>query len=233
MEDKPFTIKTMRPFHQLSPLRKASLIAGILYLFTFVSIPSISLYAGIHDQHFMISLRSDTPVIIGGLLEMIVALSGIATAVVLYPILKKYSQRMSLGLVVSRVLEAATIFAGVAFLLSAVSLHKAGLGSSGIITAQALVTLYDKIFLLGQSFIPAINDLLLGILLYRSGLVPRGLAIIGIAGAVPLVAGFLAILFGCIDKQSILAGFSAVLVAVFEFSLGLYLVIKGFRSTNN
>ena len=140
---------------------------------------------------------------------------------------------MSLGLVVSRVLEAATIFLGVAFLLTTVSLHKVGLGSNGIITAQALVTLYDKIFLLGQSFIPAFNDLLLGVLLYKSGLVPRGLAMIGIAGALPLVAGFIAIMFGSIDKQSVLAAFSAVLVAVFEFSLGLYLVIKGFRSTNH
>ena len=214
-------------------MRRTSLAVGIFYLLTFVSIPSISLYAGIHDHNYMLSLGSDTSVIIGGLLEIIVALSGIATAVILYPILKNQNQSMSLGLVVSRVLEAATIFLGVAFLLTTVSLHKVGLGSNGIITAQALVTLYDKIFLLGQSFIPAFNDLLLGVLLYKSGLVPRGLAMIGIAGALPLVAGFIAIMFGSIDKQSVLAAFSAVLVAVFEFSLGLYLVIKGFRSTNH
>lgn len=136
---------------------------------------------------------------------------------------------MSMGLLLSRVLEASTMFAGVAFLLGAVSLHQSGLGTSGNITAQALVALYDRIFLLGQSFLPAINDLLLGLLLYRSGLVPRLLAMIGIIGAFPLIAGYLAIMFGSIGQHSVLAGLSALLVAVFEFSLGLYLVIKGFR----
>lgn len=219
----------MSTSYPLSPDRKVSLTAGLFYLLTFVSIPSISLYAGIHDPGYMTSVGADTKVIIGGLLEITVALSGIATALVLYPVLKKQHRVMAMALLLSRVLEASTMFAGVAFLLGAVSLHQSGLGTSGNITAQALVALYDRIFLLGQSFLPAINDLLLGLLLYRSGLVPRLLAMIGIIGAFPLIAGYLAIMFGSIGQHSVLAGLSALLVAVFEFSLGLYLVIKGFR----
>lgn len=221
----------MRSFNQITPIRKISLAAGILYLLTFVSIPTLSLYAGIHDPGYMINVASDTPVIIGGLLEIIVALAGIATALVLYPVLKNQSQSMSLALVISRLLEAATMFVGVTFILTTVNLHQAGLGANGNITAQTLVTLYDKIFLLGQSFIPAINDVLLGVLLYKSGLVPRSLAMIGIAGAIPLVAGYIAMLFGIIGQHSPLAGLSAVLVALFEFSLGLYLVFNGFRTS--
>lgn len=98
------------------------------------------------------------------------------------------------------------------------------------------VALYDRIFLLGQGFIPAINDLLLGILLYKSRLVPRTLSIIGIAGGLPLIAGYLAVMFGAIERISPLAALSALPVAVFEISLGIYLVVKGFRSsaiTNN
>jgi len=76
---------------------------------------------------------------------------------------------------------------------------------------------------------PALNDLLLGFLLYQSRLVPRVLAMIGIFGAIPLIAGYIAVLFGVIGQHSPLAGFAAVLVALFEFSLGIYLIARGFR----
>lgn len=213
----------------MTSLRKTSLAAGLFYLLTFVSIPTLSLYSAIHEPAYIMGSGSDTPVIIGGLLEIIVALACIATAVVLYPVLKKQHEGLALGLVASRVLEASTIFVGVAFLLSVVSLRQAGVGADGIVASQTLVALYDRIFLLGQSFLPAINDLILGLLLYHSRLVPRFLAMIGIIGAVPLVVGYLAILFGLIERNSPIAGLAALPVAVFEFSLGVYLVVKGFR----
>ena len=76
---------------------------------------------------------------------------------------------------------------------------------------------------------PAVNDLLLGFLLYQSRLVPRVLSMIGIVGAVPLVAGYIAVLFGLIGQHAPLAGLAALLVALFEFSLGVWLVVKGFN----
>jgi len=209
--------------------RKISLPAGIFYLLTFISIPTLSLYAPIHEPGFMLHPGNDNDIILGGILEIIVALAGIATAVILYPLLKRQNNTLALGLVASRVLEAGTMFAGVAFLLTAVGLHQNGAGADAGEISHALVTLYDRIFLLGQGFIPAINDLLLGVLLYRSRLVPRTLSVIGIAGALPLVAGYIAILFGFIDRISPLAGLAAVPVAVFEFSLGVYLLVKGFK----
>jgi hypothetical protein len=120
-------------------------------------------------------------------------------------------------------------FVGVAFLLSIVTLRQPGAGASALATGHTLAILYDRIFLLGQSSMPAICDLLLGIMLYRSRLVPRALSLTGIIGAVPLLAGYFAILFGLIGQHSALAGLSALLVALFEFSLGLYLIIKGFQ----
>ena len=158
------------------------------------------------------------------------ALAGIGTAVVLFPILKKQNESPALGLVASRILEAATIFVGVAFLLSIVTLRKDGTGADALVTSHALVALYDRIFLLGQSFMPAINDLLLGYLLYQSRLVPRGLSLIGIIGG----PSFSLATSPCCSVSSdnmALAGLSAFPVAIFEFSLGVWLVVKGFNSS--
>lgn len=213
-----------------SNLRKTSLIAGVLYLLTFVSIPTLALYSSLHSANNIPGSGPDTAAIIGGLLEIIVALAGIGTAIVLYPVLKRQSEGLALGLVASRILEASTMFVGVAFILSAVSCRQGAAGTEGLAASHVLVSLYDHIFLLGQSFMPALNDLLLGLLLYRSRLVPRILSMIGIIGAFPLIAGYLAVLFGFIGQHDPLAGFAALLVALFEFSLGIYLVVKGFKS---
>jgi Domain of unknown function (DUF4386) len=215
----------------MSAQRKTSLVAGMFYLLTFVSIPTIALYGRVKDTNYLMGTGSDTDALIGGILEIIVALAGIATAVVLFPVLKKQNESLALGLVAARILESSTIFVGVAFILSIVTLRQAGIGADALVTNHALVSLYDRIFLLGQSFMPAVNDLLLGILLYQSRLVPRALAVIGIVGAPVLVMGYIAILFGFIGRLDTLAALSALPVALFEFSLGIYLVVKGFKST--
>jgi hypothetical protein len=214
----------------MTSLRKTALAAGIFYLITFVSIPTLALYSQVKSADYIISAGPDTAAIIGGILEIIVALAGIITAVALYPVLRKQNEGLALGLVASRILEASTMFVGVAFILALVTLRKEGLGTDALITGHALVSLYDRIFLLGQSFMPAFNDLLLGILLYQSRLVPRGLALIGIIGAIPLLVGYIAVLFGVIDQHDPLSGLAALLVALFEFSLGIYLIVKGFKS---
>jgi Domain of unknown function (DUF4386) len=213
--------------------RKTSLLAGILYLLTFVSIPTLTLYSSIHNPNYIFSGGSDNPIIFGGILEIIVALANIGTAVVLFPVLKKQQEMMALGLVAARILEAGTMFVGVAFILSLVTLHKAGVGANGLVASQTLMALYDRIFLLGQSFMPAVCDLLLGFMLYKSGLVPKALALIGIFGAPILLIGYFAVMFGFIDRTAPFAGLSALPVALFEFSLGIYLIVKGFKTSSS
>jgi hypothetical protein len=217
-------------FNTLSAHRKISLTAGILYLLTFVSIPTLTLYSSVKSANYIISSGPDTSAIIGGLLEIIVALSGIGTAVVLFPILKKQNESAALGLVAARILESSTIFIGVAFILSTVTLRKAGAGADALVTGHALIALYDRIFLLGQSFMPAVNDLLLGYLLYKSQLVPRFISRIGIYGSPILIVGYLAVMFGLIGQHSSLAGLTAIPVALFELLLGIWLVVKGFNA---
>lgn len=213
-----------------SPYRKTSLVAGILYLLTFVSIPSLALYGPVKEADYILGAGPDTPAIIAGLSEITVALAGIGTAVVLFPVLKKQNEAASLGLVAARILEAATIFVGVAFILTVVTLRQDGAGPEALVTGNTLVSLYDRIFLLGQSFMPAVCDLLLGILLYRSRLVPRALSLIGIIGAPVLIAGYLAVMTGLVGQHDGLAVLSSIFVAVFELSLGVWLIVKGFNA---
>ena len=213
----------------MSSQRKISLAAGVLYLLTFVSIPTLAIYGPVKSANYILGAGPDTSAVIGGILEIIVALAGICTAVVLFSVLKKQNEGLALGLVASRILESGTIFVGVAFLLSIVTLRQAGAGADALATSHALVALYDRIFLLGQSFMPAVCDLLLGFLLYQSRLVPRSLSLIGIVGGPVLLAGYFAVMFGLVGQHAPLAGMSAIPVALFEFSLGVWLVVKGFN----
>lgn len=214
----------------MDSLRKTSLWAGVLYLITFVSIPSLLFfYTGVHEANFMLGSGPDNGVFVGGILEIIVALAGIGTAVVLYPVVKRQSQGRALGLVGTRVLEGTLIFAGVASLLTVVALRQAGVGAEGLVTAQAFVGLYDKTFLVSQSFIPAVNALLLGSLLYQSRLVPRVLPVIGLIGAPLLIAAFVGTMFGAWDSASAQTAIATLPIAVWEFSLGAYLAFKGFK----
>jgi hypothetical protein len=213
----------------MTPLRKTALVAGLLYLLTFVSIPTLALYGAVHDPNYILGPGPDTAVLVGGVLEVIVALAGIGTAVVLYPVLKRQNEAAALGLVGSRVLEAAGILAGVARLLTIVSLRQTGAGTGASVTGQTLAILYDRIFLLSQSLMPVVNDLLLGFLLYQSRLVPRVLPLLAFIGAPLLLASDLAVLFGLVERVSALPAIAALPVALFEFSLGVYLTVKGFK----
>ena len=104
----------------------------LLYLLTFVSIPTLALYDPVKGADYVLGSGSDTPAIIGGILEITVALAGIATAVMLFPMLKKQNESMALGLVAARILESGTIFVGVAFLLAIVTLRQAGAGAGAL-----------------------------------------------------------------------------------------------------
>lgn len=213
------------PYH-----RKVSLAAGILYVLTFVSIPTLVIYGPVKSADYILSAGPDTSAMLGGILEIIVALAGISTAVVLFSVLKKQNETLAIGLIAARVLESSTIFVGVAFLLTIVSLRQSGVGAESLPVAHALATLYDRIFLLGQSFMPAVCDALLGYMLYQSRLVPRALSMIGLVGAPLLLLGYLAVVFGLLGQHDALAGLSAIGVAVFEFTLGLWLIFKGFNA---
>jgi hypothetical protein len=218
----------------MSPLRRTAFVAGVFYLITFVSIPTLGLYGSFKtDPNYIISSGSSSSALLGGFLEVIVALAGIGTAVTLFPVLRRQNEGMALGFVAARSLEAAMIFTGVASVLALVSMRQAGATGADaaalVVAGKSFVATYNWAFLLGQSLMPGLNALLLGYLLYRSGLVPRALPMIGLIGAPLHIAAVVATLFGLVGQISAWTLLAALPIAVWEFSLGVYLTVKGFR----
>jgi len=220
----------------MTSLRKTALVAGIFYLITFISIPTLALYGPVKNHRdWILSSGTHTGVLVGCLLEVIVALAGIGTAVTLYPVVKRQNEGVALGFVTSRLLEAAMIFTGVLSLLSLVTLRHdlggaAGANAAALVTTGAShVAVYNWTMLLGQTLMPCINALLLGTLMYRSRLVPRIIPIVGLIGAPLLIAGVIVTLSAGTGHISALQAIGTLPVAAWEFSLGVWLVVKGFR----
>ena len=219
----------------MDPSRKTALVAGVFYLMTMVSIPTLALYGPVKSKDFIIGSGADTGALLGCFLEVVVALAGIGTAITLFPVVKRQSEGMALGFVAARTLEAAMLFTGVASLLTLVTLRQ-DLGTATGADAASLITIgashvatYNWAFTLGGSLMPGINAILLGTLMYRSGLVPRVLPVIGLIGVPLHITAVVLTMFGVIDRVGSVALIAALPIFVWELSLGIYLVVKGFR----
>jgi len=220
----------------MSPARKTALVAGVFYLITFISIPTLALYGPVKNHRdWILGSGTHTGVLVGALLEVIVALAGIGTAVTLYPVVKRQNEGVALGFVAARVLEAGMIFTGVISLLSLVTLRHdlggaAGANAAALVTTGAShVAIYNWTMLLGQTLMPCINALLLGSLMYRSRLVPRIIPVLGLIGAPLLISAVIAALFGGTGHVSAWQAIATLPVAAWELSLGVWLVVKGFK----
>ncbi|MGC4835443.1 DUF4386 domain-containing protein [Micromonospora vinacea] len=213
----------------MSPLRRTALAAGVLYLLTFVSIPILGLYATVLDPESTVGAGTATAVAWGGVLEMVVALACIGTAVVLYPLVKRQNEALALGFVGVRVLEAATIVAGIVVIMTLVTVRQAEPDPQVQATGAALIALHDWTFLTGQGFLPAVNALLVGPLLYQSRLVPRVLPVLGFIGALLLAITFVATMFGFWAQVSSASALLTIPIALWELSLGIWLIVKGFQ----
>ena len=216
----------------MDPMRKTALIAGALYLITFItSIPALALFDDVlNNPDYILGAGSEGGVLWGAFLEVILGLACIGTAVTLYPVIKRQSGTAALGFVTARTLEAAMIFVGVVSLLSILTVRDAGGDAASLVTTgQSLVAVKDWTFLLGPGIIPGVNALFLGYALYRSRLVPRILPTVGLIGAPILFASATATLFGLFDQVSSWAMIAALPIAAWEFSLGVWLVVKGFK----
>lgn len=215
--------------HQQSA-RKIARASSILYLLTFVLMPIGFLYSSIlNDPNYIVGAGQDTAVVIGVILEIIVALAGIGTAAALYPVLKRQNESVALGFLGVRVLEASTIFADAVCLLAIVTLRRAGVGAEALVTGKALIALYG-LFRLGQNLLPAVNDILLGSLLYPRRLVPRILPVMGFIGAPLLIANTIVFMFGITSGPLFTLTLLGVIpIALFEFILGVWLIVKGFN----
>jgi hypothetical protein len=228
------------PVSSPSP-RKLAFIAGVFWIITFVaSIPALFLYAPVLNHvHYVLGAGSDTRIAVGAFLEVILAIAGIGTAVTMFPIIKRQNESMALGFVASRVLESTIIVVGVISVLSVVTLRK-DIGGSGaadpaslLLAGRSLVAIHKWTFLLGPGVCAGLgNGLLLGYLMYRSALVPRRMALLGLIGGPLLLVSCTAVLFGAFKQTSGVAGLLTVPEFLWELSLGIYLVAKGFKTSS-
>jgi len=223
---------------RMEPTRKIALAAGIAYLVTFAaSIPQLKLFADViaDPAGYISNPGSNAALQWGSVLEFLTAASGVATAVLLYPVTRRVSRSAAIGFVTSRVVEAALILVGVVSILSVVTLQQHFAGATGAqaqalgVTGQALVAMRQWTFLLGPGVMAGVNDLLLGYILYRSGLVGRVIPIIGLVGGPLILLSDVATILGVWGQVSTPGLLFALPVAVFEFSVGVYLTVKGFR----
>jgi hypothetical protein len=223
---------------QTAAQRRTARIVGWLFVITFVtSIPALFLYKPLlKHTNYIFGSGGRSGIALGATLEVLLAISGIATAVVLYPIIKRQSQSISLGYVASRTLESTIIVVGIVSIMSVVTLRHdvGGPGAANpaalALVDRAMVAVHDWTFLLGPGFCAGFgNGILLGYLMYKSGLVPRGMALLGVIGGPLIFASSVAILFGAFKNGSSPANFMAAPEIAWEASLGIYLIVKGFR----
>jgi hypothetical protein len=216
--------------------RTRARIAGVLFILTFVSaIAGLLLYGPVlNDARYVLGAGADTRIALGALCEIVLVVANIGTALALFPILRRRHEALALGYVASRIVESTFIAVGVISLLSVVTLRQDAAGadaSSLLVSAQALVAVHDWTFLLGPGFCVGIgNGLLLGYLAYKSGLVPRRMAMLGLAGGSLILVNSTAVLFGLHEQTSGTAFLLSFTEMIWEASLGIYLIVKGGRS---
>ena len=217
--------------------QKIARITGVLFVITYItSIPAFFLYGPLlNDPRYLLGGgAADNGASLGALLELILIVANIGSAVVLYPVVKRVSEILALGFVTARVIESAFIAVGILSVLSLMTLRQeaaAGADAGSLLAVgQSLVAVQSWTFLLGPGFVVGIgNGLILGYLMYRSGLVPRRLALLGLIAGPVLLARFMGILFGVFEPGSVLGGLMVVPEFIWELAFGIWLIVKGFN----
>jgi hypothetical protein len=223
-------------------IQKTARLFGWIFIGTFItSLSAKFLFVDgvggtFSELRFVPGDLSETKVHLAAILEFGVIVTNIASAVVIYPIVRRQSEKVAMGYVTARIMESAFIAVGIMSVLSIVSVSNAIAGASGAeataLAAQgnSLAATYDWAFLFGPGLVVGFgNGLMLGYLMYKSGLVPRRMAILGLVGGPMLIASFVMILFGVYENGPGPAGLMALPEIAWEASLGIYAAWKGFR----
>jgi Domain of unknown function (DUF4386) len=216
--------------------RKISLVAGALFLLTFVTaIAAALLYQPVLDDPvgYIAGAGADNRIFLGAFFELLLIVANIGTAIVLFPILKRQSEILALGYVTARIVESAFILVGILAVLTIVTLGQETPGANEGTLGQigyTLAAIKDWTFILGPGFVVGLgNGLLLGYLMYRSGLVPQRLAVLGLIGGPLICISGILVMFGVFEQGGAGQGIATVPEFLWELGLGLYLTVKGFK----
>jgi Domain of unknown function (DUF4386) len=233
-------MNTPRKGAQVDSTRKIAFVAGALFLITFItSIPAqfVFYHPLLTDPaKYILGSGADASLSMGALLEVMLAVAGVGSAVVLYPILKRQNPSVALAYVTSRVSESALIMVGIVSLLSVLTLRQGVTGTAGadtaslVIAGKSLVAVHDAAFLLGPTLLAGVgNGILLGYLMYTSGLVPRRMALLGLIGGPLIIAATTCVLFGVFKAGSSWQAIATGPEFFWELSFGIYCTVKGFK----
>lgn len=220
---------------QVHPTRRIALVVGVLFLLTFVtSIGAAFAYGPVlTDTHYVTATGADTRVFLGAFLELLLIISNVGCALVLFPLLKRRNEAIALGYVAARLVECTFILIGILSVLAIVSLRQGAAGSDPatlVTVGKALIAIKHWTFLLGPGFMDGIGTgAMLGWLMYRSGLVSRPVALLGVIGGPMLALSGIAVLFGVIKAGSPWQDVATLPEVVWEAYLALWLIFKGFR----
>jgi hypothetical protein len=211
-------------------------IFGALYLITFVtSIPAVLLFQPVLDSpvRYISGAGENNRIVFGVLLELLLIIANIGTAVVIYPIVRRQNEALALGYVTARIVECAFILVGIVAVLGIVTLQMEVAGAAEGTVAHTLAAIKDWTFVLGPGWVVGWgNGLILGYLMYRSGLVPRALAWLGLVGGPLVIISGTLVLFDVADQGGTLQGIATIPEFVWELSLGIYCSVKGFRPSS-
>src|SRR5436190_4425464 len=216
--------------------QKRARVFGVLFLITFVtSIPALALYQPVLDDPvgYVAGAGHDKQILFAALLELLLIIANIGTAVVIFPIVRRQSEELALGYVTARVIECTFILVGILSVLGVITLRNRVAGASEGTVAYTLAASKDWTFLLGPGWVVGWgNGLILGYLMYRSGLVPRKMAWLGLVGGPLIILSGTLVMFGVADKGGTLQGIATIPKALWELSLGVYCTVKGFRPSS-
>jgi hypothetical protein len=219
----------------LSDQQRARLF-GVLYLITFVtSIPALLLYQPVLDDPvgYIAGGGQNNQIVFGVLLELLLIIANIGTAVVIFPIVRRQSEELALGYVTARLFECAFILVGIVAVLGIVTLQQDVAGAAEGTVAYTRAAIEDWTFLLGPGWVVGWgNGLILGYLMYSSGLVPRKMTWLGLVGGPLIILSGTLVMFGVADKGGTLQGIATIPEGLWELSLGIYCTVKGFRPSS-
>src|SRR3954462_6000012 len=215
--------------------RKIARLTGWLMVVTFVtSIPAYFIfYAPVLENPDLITGTGADPtasVALGAVLELILIIANVGTAVVPYTLFRRYSEGLALGYVAARLVEAMFIAIGIISLLTFVFMRQEGTAGTDPALGEAFVAIYDRAFLIGPGIFAGVaNGMILGYLMYRSGLVPRGMAMLGLIGGPLIVASGIAVMFDVIERGGPVQSIATIPEFLWELSFGIYLIVKVFK----
>ena len=216
--------------------QKRARVFGVLYLITFVtSIPALALYQPVLDDpvRYIASGGQNNQILFGALLELLLIIANIGTAVVIFPIVKRQSEELALGYVTARLFECTFILVGIVAVLGIVTLQQEAAGAGEASVAYTLAAIKDWTFLLGPGWVVGWgNGLILGYLMYRSALVPQKMAWLGLVGGPLIIVSGTLVLFGVDNPGGTLQAVATIPEFLWELSLGLYCTFKGFRPSS-